>query len=108
MLAGFHAMDEHFRTVPFDCNLSMLLGLPTLSCTDFLGAETIVVLPYDQYLKRFPAYQQLTMESNRKSVTLNGVRDSYPTDPVYWGRAGHQRPATVLPANPPGNAAHSL
>ena len=74
MLAGFHAMDEHFRTAPFERNLPVLLGLLTVWYTDFLGAETIAVLPYDQYLKRFPAYlQQLTMESNGKSVTLDGA-----------------------------------
>jgi glucose-6-phosphate isomerase len=89
MLAGFHAMDEHFRTAPFDRNLPVLLGLFTVWYTDFLGAQTIAVLPYDQYLKRFPAYlQQLTMESNGKSVTLDGVRVSYPTGPVYWGEPG--------------------
>ena len=74
MLAGFHAMDEHFRTAPFERNLPVLLGLLTVWYTDFFGAETIAVLPYDQYLKRFPAYlQQLTMESNGKSVTLDGT-----------------------------------
>ena len=77
MLAGFHAMDEHFRTAPFERNLPVLLGLLTVWYTDFLRAETIAVLPYDQYLKRFPAYlQQLTMESNGKSVTLDGTRVS--------------------------------
>ena len=89
MLAGFHAMDEHFRTAPFERNLPVLLGLLTVWYTDFLGAETIAVLPYDQYLKRFPAYlQQLTMESNGKSVTLDGTRVSYSTGPVYWGEPG--------------------
>ena len=89
MLAGFHAMDEHFRTSPFERNLPVLLGLLTVWYTDFLGAETIAVLPYDQYLKRFPAYlQQLTMESNGKSVTLDGARVSYSTGPVYWGEPG--------------------
>jgi glucose-6-phosphate isomerase len=89
MLAGFHAMDEHFRTAPWHQNLPVLLGLLTVWYTDFLGAETIAVLPYDQYLKRFPAYlQQLTMESNGKSVTRDGVRVSYPTGPVYWGEPG--------------------
>jgi glucose-6-phosphate isomerase len=89
MLAGFHAMDEHFRTAPFERNLPVLLGLLTVWYTDFLGAETIAVLPYDQYLKRFPAYlQQLTMESNGKSVTLDGSRVSYSTGPVYWGEPG--------------------
>ena len=89
MLAGFHAMDEHFRTTPFERNLPVILGLLTVWYTDFLGAETIAVLPYDQYLKRFPAYlQQLTMESNGKSVTLDGTQVSYPTGPVYWGEPG--------------------
>ncbi|HEX3447503.1 MAG TPA: glucose-6-phosphate isomerase, partial [Isosphaeraceae bacterium] len=89
MLAGFHAMDEHFRTAPFERNLPVLLGLLTVWYTDFLGAETIAVLPYDQYLKRFPAYlQQLTMESNGKSVSLDGSRVCYSTGPVYWGEPG--------------------
>jgi glucose-6-phosphate isomerase len=89
MLAGFHAMDEHFRTAPFDRNLPVVLGMLTVWCTDFLGAETVAVLPYDQYLKRFPAYlQQLTMESNGKSVTLDGRRVDYPTGPIYWGEPG--------------------
>jgi len=89
MLAGFHAMDEHFRTAPFERNLPVLLGLLTVWYTDFFGAETIAVLPYEQYLKRFPAYlQQLTMESNGKSVTLDGTRVSYATGPVYWGEPG--------------------
>src|SRR5580693_2214521 len=89
MLAGFHAMDVHFRTAPFERNLPVLLGLLTVWYTDFLGAETIAVLPYEQYLKRFPAYlQQLTMESNGKSVTLDGTRVSYSTGSVYWGEPG--------------------
>jgi glucose-6-phosphate isomerase len=89
MLAGFHAMDEHFRTTPFERNLPVILGLLTVWYTDFLGAETIAVLPYDQYLKRFPAYlQQLTMESNGKSVTLDGTRVTYSTGPIYWGEPG--------------------
>ena len=89
MLAGFHAMDEHFRTTPFDRNLPVILGLLGVWYTDFLGAETIAVLPYDQYLKRFPAYlQQLTMESNGKSVTLDGTRVTYSTGPIYWGEPG--------------------
>ncbi len=89
MLAGFHAMDEHFRSAPFEQNLPVLLGLLSIWYTDFLGAETTAVLPYDQYLKRFPAYlQQLTMESNGKSVTLDGRRVSYQTGPVYWGEPG--------------------
>ena len=89
MLAGFHAMDEHFRTAPFAQNMPVIMGLLGLWYTDFLGAETIAVLPYDQYLKRFPAYlQQLTMESNGKSVTLEGKPVSHPTGPVYWGEPG--------------------
>jgi glucose-6-phosphate isomerase len=89
MLGGFHAMDEHFRRAPFERNLPVLMGLLGLWYTDFLGAETIAVLPYDQYLKRFPAYlQQLTMESNGKTVTLDGRRVSYQTGPVYWGEPG--------------------
>ena len=89
MLAGFHAMDEHFRTAPFEANLPVLLGLLTVWYCDFFGAQTQAVLPYDQYLKRFPAYlQQLTMESNGKSVTLEGARVDYDTSPVYWGEPG--------------------
>jgi glucose-6-phosphate isomerase len=89
MLAGFHAMDEHFRTAPFERNLPVLMGLLTVWYTDFFGAETVAVLPYDQYLKRFPAYlQQLTMESNGKSVTLEGTRVDYDTGPIYWGEPG--------------------
>ncbi len=89
MLAGFHEMDEHFRTAPLERNLPVLLGLLTVWYTDFFGSETVAVLPYDQYLKRFPAYlQQLTMESNGKSVTLEGSRVSYATSPVFWGEPG--------------------
>ena len=89
LLAGFHAMDEHFRTAPFRSNLPVLLGLLTVWYSDFFGAQTQAVLPYDQYLKRFPAYlQQLTMESNGKSVTLDGARVDYDTSPVYWGEPG--------------------
>jgi glucose-6-phosphate isomerase len=89
MLAGFHAMDEHFRTAPFASNLPALLGLLTLWYTDFFDAQTVAVLPYEQYLKRFPAYlQQLTMESNGKHVTLNGTHVDYATGPVYWGEPG--------------------
>jgi glucose-6-phosphate isomerase len=89
MLAGFHAMDEHFRTAPFERNLPVLLGLLTLWYADFFGAQTVAVLPYDQYLKRFPAYlQQLTMESNGKSVTLDGARVDYETGPIFWGEPG--------------------
>ncbi len=89
MLAGSHAMDEHFRTTPFERNLPAILGLLTVWYTDLFNAETVAVLPYDQYLKRFPAYlQQLTMESNGKSVTLDGQRVDYATGPVYWGEPG--------------------
>jgi glucose-6-phosphate isomerase len=89
MLHGFHQMDEHFRTAPFDRNLPVLLGLLTVWNTNFLGAETVAVLPYEQYLKRFPAYlQQLTMESNGKHVTLGGNKVDYQTGPVYWGEPG--------------------
>jgi glucose-6-phosphate isomerase len=89
MLAGFHEMDEHFRTAPFEKNLPALMGLLTVWNTEFLGAETIAVLPYDQYLKRFPAYlQQLTMESNGKRVTLAGEVVDYETGPIYWGEPG--------------------
>jgi glucose-6-phosphate isomerase len=89
MLEGFHEMDEHFRAAPFEQNLPVLLGLLTVWYTDFFGAETVAVLPYEQYLKRFPAYlQQLTMESNGKHVTLDGVEVDYATGPVYWGEPG--------------------
>ncbi len=89
MLDGFHEIDEHFRTAPFSENLPVLLGLLTVWYSDFFGAQTQAVLPYDQYLKRFPAYlQQLTMESNGKSVTLSGQRVSYDTSPVFWGEPG--------------------
>lgn len=89
LLAGFHEMDEHFRTAPFDQNLPVLMGLLTLWNTNFLGAETQAILPYDQYLKRFPAYlQQLTMESNGKNVTLAGQAVEYATSPIYWGEPG--------------------
>jgi glucose-6-phosphate isomerase len=89
MLGGFHEMDEHFRTAPFARNLPVLMGLLSVWNTDFLGAETVAVLPYEQYLKRFPAYlQQLTMESNGKHVTLDGKTVNYQTGPVYWGEPG--------------------
>lgn len=89
MLAGFNAMDEHFRTTPVERNLPVLLGLLTVWYADFFGAETVAVLPYDQYLKRFPAYlQQLTMESNGKYITLDGERVEYQTSPIYWGEPG--------------------
>jgi glucose-6-phosphate isomerase len=89
MLAGFHEMDEHFRTAPFDRNLPVLMGLLSVWYNNFFGAQTVAVLPYDQYLKRFPAYlQQLTMESNGKDVTLDGVHVDYGTGPVFWGEPG--------------------
>jgi glucose-6-phosphate isomerase len=89
MLEGFHEMDEHFRTAPFERNLPVLLGLLTVWYTDFFRAETVAILPYEQYLKRFPAYlQQLTMESNGKHVTLDGTEVDYPTGPIYWGEPG--------------------
>jgi glucose-6-phosphate isomerase len=89
LLAGFHAVDEHFRTAPFDRNLPALLGLLAVWYADFFGAQTIAVLPYDQYLERFPAYlQQLTMESNGKTVTLDSRRVDYETGAVYWGEPG--------------------
>ena len=89
MLAGFHALDEHFRTAPFARNLPVLLGLLSVWYNNFFGAQTVAVLPYDQYLKRFPAYlQQLTMESNGKHVTLDGTPVDYQTGPIYWGEPG--------------------
>ena len=89
MLRGFHEMDEHFRTAPFERNLAVLLGLLAVWYTDFFGAETVAVLPYEQYLKRFPAYlQQLTMESNGKHVTLEGKHVDCATGPIYWGEPG--------------------
>jgi glucose-6-phosphate isomerase len=89
LLDGFHQMDEHFRTAPFDKNLPALLGLLSVLYSDFFGAQTVAVLPYEQYLKRFPAYlQQLTMESNGKHVTLDGNRVTYDTGPIFWGEPG--------------------
>jgi glucose-6-phosphate isomerase len=89
MLAGFHAMDEHFRTAPFERNLPVLMGMLTIWYNNFFGAQTVGVFPYDQYLKRFPAYlQQLTMESNGKHVTLDGARVDYQTGPIFWGEPG--------------------
>jgi len=89
MLDGFHQMDEHFRTAPFEQNLPVLLGLLGIWYNDFFGAQTVAVLPYEQYLKRFPAYlQQLTMESNGKHVTIDGGEVSYATGPIYWGEPG--------------------
>jgi glucose-6-phosphate isomerase len=89
LLAGFHEMDEHFRTAPFEKNLPVLMGLLSVWYNDFFGAQTVAVLPYDQYLKRFPAYlQQLTMESNGKHVTLSGEHVEYETGPIFWGEPG--------------------
>lgn len=89
MLDGFHQMDEHFRTAPFERNLPVLMGLLAVWYANFFGAQTVAVLPYEQYLKRFPAYlQQLTMESNGKHVTLDGIPVNYQTSPVYWGEPG--------------------
>ena len=89
MLGGFHEMDEHFRHAPFEQNLPVLMGLLGVWYADFFGAQTVAVLPYEQYLKRFPAYlQQLTMESNGKHVTIDGVRVDYDTGPIYWGEPG--------------------
>ena len=89
LLAGFHEMDEHFRTAPFERNLPVLMGLLTVWYTNFFGASTVAVLPYEQYLKRFPAYlQQLTMESNGKQVTLAGQPVGCDTSPIYWGEPG--------------------
>ena len=89
MLDGFHQMDEHFRTAPFEGNLPVLMGLLVIWYNDFFGTETVAVLPYEQYLKRFPAYlQQLTMESNGKRVTVDGNRVAYDTGPIYWGEPG--------------------
>ena len=89
MLAGFHEMDVHFRTAPFEKNLPVLMGLLSVWYVNFFGAETVAILPYDQYLKRFPAYlQQLTMESNGKSVTLENAAVDYATGSIYWGEPG--------------------
>ena len=89
MLDGFHAMDEHFHTAPFEHNLPVILGLLTIWNSNFLGAATVAVLPYAQYLKRFPAYlQQLTMESNGKHVTREGAAVEYETSPIIWGEPG--------------------
>jgi glucose-6-phosphate isomerase len=89
MLDGFHAVDEHFRTAPFERNLPVLMGLLAVWYNNFFGAQTAAVLPYEQYLKRFPAYlQQLTMESNGKHVRLDGIQVDYDTGPIYWGEPG--------------------
>ena len=89
MLSGFHEMDEHFRTAPFERNLPVLMGLLAVWYSDFFGAQAVAVLPYEQYLKRFPAYlQQLTMESNGKQVTVDGTKVNYDTSAIYWGEPG--------------------
>ncbi len=89
MLDGFHQMDEHFRTAPLEQNMPVLMGLLAFWYNDFFGAQTVAVLPYEQYLKRFPAYlQQLTMESNGKHVRLDGTAVDYETGPIYWGEPG--------------------
>src|SRR5207237_160629 len=89
MPEGFHKIDEHFRAAPFEKNLPVLMGLLSVWNNNFLGAHTVAVLPYEQYLKRFPAYlQQLTMESNGKHVTLDGKNVDYQTGPIYWGEPG--------------------
>ncbi len=106
LLDGFHQMDEHFRTAPFERNLPVLMGLLSVWYNDFFGAQTVAVLPYENYLKRFPAYlQQLTMESNGKHVTLDGKPVALRYQPDLLGRAGDQRPALVLPVDPSGHAA---
>ena len=89
MLSGFRAMDEHFRRAPFEQNLPVPMGLLIVWYNNFFGAQSVAVLPYDQYLKRFPAYLQLlTMESNGTHVALNGVRVDYQTAPIFWGEPG--------------------
>ena len=109
MLAGFHAMDEHFRTAPFERNLPVLMGLLCVWYNNFFDAQTAAVLPYDQYLEQLPAYlQQLTMESNGKHVTLAGAHVDYQTVADLLGRARHQWPAFVLPAHPSGHQAGAL
>ena len=89
MLEGFHEMDEHFRKTPFEKNMPVIMGLLSLWYNNFFGSQTVAVLPYENYLKRFPAYlQQLTMESNGKHVTLDGEKVNYNTGPIYWGEPG--------------------
>ena len=103
MLDGFHQMDEHFRTAPFERNLPIIMGLLAVWYNNFFGAETVAVLPYEQYLKRFPAYlQQLTMESNGKHVTLEVPGRTIRPAP-FTGTSPDQRPALVLPTHPPGD-----
>ena len=106
LLAGFHAMDEHFRTTPWERNLPVLMGLLCVWYGDFFDAQTVGVMPYEQYLKRFPAYlQQLTMESNGKHVTLDGRHVRLPDRRRLLGRARDERPAQLLPADPSGDGA---
>ena len=108
LLDGAHAMDQHFLNAPPEKNLPLTLGLLGIWYNNFFGAHTHAILPYDQYMHRFPAYfQQGDMESNGKGVTREGERVDYSTGPVHLGRAGHERPACVLPAHPPGHAARS-
>ena len=109
MLGGFHEMDEHFRTAPYAQNLPVLMGLLALWYNNFFDAQTVAVLPYEQYLKRFPAYlQQLTMESNGKHVTLDGKPVTLRDRPDLLGRAGNQRSAFILSTDPSGHPADSL
>src|SRR6202790_3703319 len=103
MLNGFHLMDEHFRTAPFQQNLPVLMGLLAIWYNDFFGAQTVAVLPYEQYLKRFPAYlQQLTMESNGKHVTLDGKRVVHDTGAIYWGEPGNNGQHSIYQFIHPG------
>ena len=109
MLEGFRAIDEHFRTAPFERNLPALLGLLGVWNNNFCGAQTVAVLPYDQYLKRFPAYlQQLTMESNGKHVKLDGTPVKTHTGPIYWGEPGTNGQHSFYQLDPSGHPAHSL
>ena len=109
MLAGFHAMDEHFRTAPPERNLPMLMGLLTVWYNNFFGAQTVGVMPYAADLARFPAYlQQLQMESNGKHVDLDGAPCRRSDRPDHLGRARHRRAAFVLPAHPSGHEADPL
>ena len=109
LLGGFHEMDEHFRTAPFAENLPVLMGLLTVWYNNFFDAQTVAVLPYEQYLKRFPAYlQQFTMESNGKHVTLDGQPVTTADRADLLGRTGDQRPAFVLSADPSGHPADPM
>ena len=109
MLAGFHAMDEHFRTAPLEKNLPVLMGLLTVWYNNFFGAQTIGIMPYADNLERFPAYlQQLQMESNGKHVDLEGQTRELPDRSDHLGRARHRRSALLLPADPSGHEADPL